>query len=75
MANDPGFDLTPVSYNPFGFDDQLNGWMMGANAAVQQARDLSGQTPAVAAAQRARDLAAERLRHGVMGQQQPQPRE
>jgi hypothetical protein len=72
MAND--FDLVPVPYNPFGFDDQLDGWRQDALRSIPSPQEAA-QPPSSDAAQQARDIAAQRLRRGAIGQQQPQPRE
>jgi hypothetical protein len=34
MANEPDFDLTPVGHDPFGFDEQLNGWAKDARRSI-----------------------------------------
>jgi hypothetical protein len=81
MAND--FDLVPVNYRPqFDLSDQISAWGDSLKdslkqltpATPQQAPLQPSQSPADDA-QQARDAAAQRLRRGAIGQQQPQPRE
>jgi hypothetical protein len=74
---DPDFDLTPVPYNPFGFDDQLNDWKANAQRSIPspQASAQPSSGDADPRPHQAHDIATQRLRRGVMGQQQPQPRE
>jgi hypothetical protein len=73
MAGDLDLQLTPVSYNPFGFDDQLDAWKQDAQRSIPSPQ-AAVQPSSGDADQEARDVAAQRLGRGIMGQPQPRPR-
>jgi hypothetical protein len=69
---DPDLQLTPVPYNPFGFDDQLNDWKANGQRSILSPQPAAQPSSGDAdPAQQARDVAAQRLGRGIMGQQQP----